>query len=421
MAFNKWATGRRQVKLRQLRTIMAVAHYGSMSAAAQAISLSQPAITRVVTLLEKELGIRLFRRTHTGTETTVEGSLLVRAGTAAFRQLCEIEDCSADPGGGAPLCLASSFARQVSDHEIAALIAVGLEGSPRRAAETLGVTQTAVARSLATLAARLGRSPFEDLQSKKLNAWVAEAATKARRALGEIAAAEEFLRHGNSVQQAPVRLRIGALPASRVHLVPEAARRFALSYSALEVSIVDAGYDALLSKLYAGEIDLIVGSIRPNNIPPWVAVETLFADHLVVVAHPDHPLQNLPEVDWWDLRFARWVLPGKPTPIRTEFDRLVTSNAIPAPAQIVEVDSFIAARSFILAGDWIGIFSASQILPEERANLLRRLPMSDLGYARDVGAMTRREECPAPALARFLEELRAVSLEVSDAMSVPRT
>jgi LysR family transcriptional regulator of gallate degradation len=409
------------MKLRQLRTIMAVAHYGSMSAAAQASNLSQPAITRVITLLEKELGTRLFRRTHTGTETTVEGAILVRAGTAAFRQLCEIESCGADQDADAPLCFASSFARQVSDHEIAALIGVGLAGSPRRAAEMLGVTQTAVARSLATLAARLGRPLFEDEQPKKLSPWAADAAMKARRARGEIAAAEEFLRYGNGRRQEPVRLRIGALPASRVHLVPEAARLFALGYSACEVSIVDASYEALLSKLYAGEIDLIVGSIRPNNMPPWVHVETLFEDYLVVVGHPDHPLQHLPEVDWWDLRSARWVLPGKSTPIRTEFDRLVTSSAIPAPAQIVEVDSFIAARSFLLAGDWLGIFSASQIIPEERAHLLRRLPMSDLGYARKVGAMTRRDEVAAPGLAGFLDKLRGVALEVSAAISLPHT
>ncbi len=405
------------MKLRQLRTVMAVANCKSMSAAAQAINLSQPAVTRVITLLEKELGHRLFLRTHTGTHITAEGALLVRAGTLAFQQLCEIEHGTDEPSDLTPRDLESAFARQVSDHEIAALMSVGQTGSTRRAAETLGVTQTAVARSLATLAARVKRPLFDDPQQKKLSEWAATAAMKATRAMAEIAAAETFLRANPMNQPASVRLRIGALPASRVHLVPEAARRFALGYAACEVSIVDASYETLLSKLYAGEIDIIVGSIRPNNMPPWAHVETLFEDHLVVVSHPNHPLQSLSEVDWWDLRSARWVLPGKPTPIRVEFERLVNCSAIPAPVQIVEVDSFIAARSFLLAGDWLGIFSASQIIPEERANLLKRLPMSDLGYARKVGALTRRDESAVPGLSRFLEELRAVALEVSSALA----
>lgn len=392
------------MKLRQLRAVVAVARHGSMSAAAEAIGLSQPAVTRVVTLLEEDHGVRLFRRSGAGATPTAEGASLAAAGERAFAHLAAMA-----PGDHA-------FLRGVADHELAALIALDGAGSVRRAAEDLGVTPTAVARSLSTLEARLGRALFASgASARRLLPWAAEAAIEARRALNVIASAERALRE--SGQGATVlRLRIGALPASRVALVPEAVRRFAASAAAVEISIVDDNYEALLSRLYAGEIDLIVGSLRARNAPAWLATEPLFDDHLVVVSAQDHPLQRLPSIDWWDLRAARWVLPGAPTPIRAEFDRMLGDHAIPRPAQIVEVDSFIAARALILTGDWLGIFSASQILAEEQAGLLRRIAAPRSGPARKVGAMTRREE-PSRALAAFLGHLRIAGRDIAAALA----
>ena len=406
------------MKLRQLRTVLAVAHRGSMRAAADALSLSQPAVTRAIGMVEAELGATLFLRTHAGARSTLAGLGLVEAGVRAFRHLAEIEGPNLRSRAACPpmgpdgeLFLASPFLRQVSDHELSALIGVSRAGSTRRAAETLGVTQAAVARSLATLAGRLGRPVYRDRHAARLSDWIDVAAASAQRAFREIAAAEVRLRSRDATPR--VLLRIGALPASRVHLVPEATRRFSAHYAASEVAIVDGRYEALLSMLQKGEIDVVVGSIRPQNLPDWTRVAPLMKDHLVVVGRPDHPLQSLPSVDWWDLRSARWVLPGRSTPIRAEFERLVTRNAIPAPAQIVEVDSFVAARSFLLAGDWLGIFSASQILPEERAGMLRCLPMSDLGGGRDVGAITCRNAQTQADLALFLEHLKSVASEIS--------
>jgi len=401
------------MKLRQLRAVLAVARWGSMSAAAQAMNLSQPAISRIVSLLEDDLQVRLFRRIPEGTEPTREGERLIRVAATAFRHLAAIEGPVPARIDGIALCFHSAFTRQVTDRELAALIALSITGSSRRAAETIGITQTALNRSLAVFTARVRRPLFETAPTKRLSDWATEAAAKARRALLEIAEAEKRLRERQRGGQTPVRLRIGALPASRVHLVPQAVRRFAAGVPTSEISIVDGRYEMLLSQLHAGELDLIVGSIRRPNFPYWAGVETLFEDHLVAVSHPGHPLQSLPEVDWWDLRSARWVLPSRSTPIRREFDRLVDLHAIPAPAHVVEVDSFIAARAFLLGGDWLGIFSASQIIAEERASLLKRLPMSTLGECRQVGVITRRNERSTPALLRFLDRLREVASDLS--------
>ncbi len=61
------------VNLAQLRAFHAVAVHGKFSAAAQALGVSQPAITQHVKSLEQAAGTRLFRRTGNGVELTRDG------------------------------------------------------------------------------------------------------------------------------------------------------------------------------------------------------------------------------------------------------------------------------------------------------------------------------------------------------------
>ena len=64
--------------LKSLRYFLAIAEEGSISAAAESLNLSQPNISRQMTLLEKELGAKLFERGSRRIVLTEEGMLLRR-------------------------------------------------------------------------------------------------------------------------------------------------------------------------------------------------------------------------------------------------------------------------------------------------------------------------------------------------------
>lgn len=64
--------------LKSLRYFLAIADEGSISAAAESLNLSQPNISRQMTLLEKELGAKLFERGSRRIFLTEEGMLLRR-------------------------------------------------------------------------------------------------------------------------------------------------------------------------------------------------------------------------------------------------------------------------------------------------------------------------------------------------------
>jgi LysR family nitrogen assimilation transcriptional regulator len=89
--------------LKQLEYFVAVAEKGSVSRSAVAMNVSQPTVSRHVSLLEQELGQRLLERTGRGVRLTVAGqALLVHARVmldAAAQARFEIKEMRSDPTG----------------------------------------------------------------------------------------------------------------------------------------------------------------------------------------------------------------------------------------------------------------------------------------------------------------------------------
>jgi len=81
----------------QLRAFHAVARYGTFSAAAHALGVSQPAVTQQVRALEEAIGGRLFHRRGTGVELTADGHDLL---PHVHQIIKGLEDVSARLDGG---------------------------------------------------------------------------------------------------------------------------------------------------------------------------------------------------------------------------------------------------------------------------------------------------------------------------------
>ena len=65
------------MELRQLEHFLAAAQHGSLNAAAEAVAISQPALTKSIRRLESTLGVRLFDRHPRGVRLTVFGEALM--------------------------------------------------------------------------------------------------------------------------------------------------------------------------------------------------------------------------------------------------------------------------------------------------------------------------------------------------------
>jgi DNA-binding transcriptional LysR family regulator len=80
----------------KLATLRAVLVRGSFSAAAADLNLSQPAVSRQISLLERQVGTQLVRRTQRGVHPTEAGRLLVGHAEAVLGRLALAEAQVAD-------------------------------------------------------------------------------------------------------------------------------------------------------------------------------------------------------------------------------------------------------------------------------------------------------------------------------------
>lgn len=87
-AFTDWAEriGRR-LTLWDLSILLTAVEAGSMSKAADQLRVSQPAISKTIALLEREVGAQLVSRSSRGIEPTEHGRALLERGRAALDEL----------------------------------------------------------------------------------------------------------------------------------------------------------------------------------------------------------------------------------------------------------------------------------------------------------------------------------------------
>jgi DNA-binding transcriptional LysR family regulator len=113
----------RRIKLSDLHVLLAVAQSGSMAKAARSLAVSHPVVSRSISDLEHNLGVRLLERNPRGVELTAYGRAMLHRGHAVFDELREgVKDIEflSDPNAGEVRIgttppLAASFVSAVID------------------------------------------------------------------------------------------------------------------------------------------------------------------------------------------------------------------------------------------------------------------------------------------------------------------
>lgn len=75
-----------------LKYALAVAEYGSINRAAEALAMNQPNLSRAVKDMEKELGTKLFVRSARGMLPTADGELFLQKAAALMKKADEIDN-----------------------------------------------------------------------------------------------------------------------------------------------------------------------------------------------------------------------------------------------------------------------------------------------------------------------------------------
>lgn len=372
--------------LRHLRAAAAIGHLGSISAAAQAIHISQPAITQGLAKLETIVGQLLFER-------RTEGMFPTEAGRLFFPRI--------------ERALAHIMSPRVTMTQLRALIALADAGGYAAASNVTGLAQPSLHRAVGDLSVVLKRKLVE---RRGKGVTLTE---QGRRTVRRFRLARAELEAGSSELAALLgretgRITIGAMPLSRARILPAAVAAFHREHPDVAINIVEGAFHELIEPLRDGDIDLMIGAMREPSPGPDVVQQPLFDDHPAVIGRKDHPaLAETPSLD--NLAKYSWIIPAVGTPLRDGWIRMFDKLSIPLPQVPIDCGSVITIRQILIESDFLTLLSPDQVAVELEAGWLVRITTIPEGYTRNIGATTRTEWQPTAMQQKFLTTLKAIS------------
>ena len=392
---------RAKPNLRHLVLFDSVVRRGSVSAAARAAHLSQPAVTQAIAHIESALGARLLRRSYAGLEQTELGKAAAQRVERALQMLREaVTAVRARPANGSAEALGG-----ITSTQLDALIAVVEEGAFARAARRAGRARAAVHRAARQLERTLGTALFEVTSFGVRPTREAEKlALRARLAFAEILQAQAEIATAAGTGSGAT--TIGAMPLARSVLVARAVLEFAAVRPEHGISILDGPYESMLGALRRGLADVLVGALREPVPHEDILQEHLFDDPLAIVVGAQHALAGRGTPTLAALARFPWIAPRRASPLRRHFDALVSRLELERAVAPIECNSLVAARSMLIASDRLMLLSEHQIQHEIATGQLVALPHPLGPVTRSIGLTVRRDWRPTEVQAQLVEGLR---------------
>ena len=214
----------------------------------------------------------------------------------------------------------------------------------------------------------------------------------------------------------PVTVTVGALPLSRTRLLPESIAGVVAKYPGLRVATMEGSFEALAASLRAGDLDFILGALRPPEYASDFEGEPLADDELAIVCRRGHPWTNRKRIHPRDLPRARWVLPRVNTPNRMLFERALGKRGLPPPDVVVETSDLAVLRGVLLNSDLLTAISARQLAYELEAGLLTVLPIPLADTRRVIGITRRTDSLPSPGAKIMTAEIARRSLALLESI-----
>lgn len=126
------------MRLSQLETLIHVAELGSLSRAAERLHIAQPALSRQVRMLERELGVQVFDRHGRGMVLTEPGQEVLRHAYRVFGELDEIRSVAAEGDTGLRGHLSVGLPPTVADLLTLPLVTAMTEHHPNATLRVVG-------------------------------------------------------------------------------------------------------------------------------------------------------------------------------------------------------------------------------------------------------------------------------------------
>ncbi|WP_102222661.1 LysR substrate-binding domain-containing protein [Acidimangrovimonas sediminis] len=244
-----------------------------------------------------------------------------------------------------------------------------------RAAEALGIAQSAASHAIAALEERY-RTPLFHRIGRRIELTEAGRMLlgEARAILGQVDHAEQALTEFDSLSRGT--LRVAASQTIAGYWLPARLAAFRRAHPAIALRMTIGNTAQVAEAVLSGAAEL--GFVEDAVTDPRLSAHAVAADRLVVVVAPDHPWAGEGALDPARLAESAWVRrePGSGT--RSAFEHATAGLGIDGTRLPVamELPSNEAVRAAAEAGMGAAVLSASVVAPSLEAGLLHHVPFA---------------------------------------------
>ncbi len=277
------------------------------------------------------------------------------------------------------------------------LFALSEEGSLRKAAEVMAMTQPAATKALHELEALVGEALFVRSPRGLVPNMLGEAAIRYAHLvfadMGIFHAEMKALQSGDLGS-----IRIGAMGSLTAGLLPKTIARLKEQHPRLNINIMIDTSDILLQALNRDQLDLLVARI-PQGYPSDDLHFEPFDEELIhVVARADHPQKRQATVSLAALADYPWVIQAQPTPLREIYNQIFREAQLAVPKSTVETASTMLTASLLQHTDMVSLMPVSLLDYYRQLGILTHLPVAPSIRLSSYGLIYRQSRGATPSI-----------------------
>ena len=242
---------------------------------------------------------------------------------------------------------------------LARLVAVADCGTLHKAAETLGVTQPAITRSIKQLENSVGAPIFiRKGRGVELTAIGTRTVEHARNILRECALAGAdvtTLRDGEAGS-----LRIAAAPVWLSSILPQAVAQTQLSFPNLNVSLQSLSYQEAIPLLNSGDLDVFCGGFQlREGLSSFLVRTPMFASNLNVISRATHPVLKRSRIDARELLDYPWLSYQSDVAYLDMVMEMIATETGQQRKASVHCESILTVLELLRLGDYLAFLPSS--------------------------------------------------------------
>ena len=294
---------------------------------------------------------------------------------------------------------------KIVEHHLVQLAAVIETGGVTEAAAMLGMTQSAVSRTLSILEKRIGEPLFvsgrRPMQPTALGEQLGQ---QGKSILSSSRKAMEIIRSFKSGSSG--RVRIGGVPFFMDAVVSPMIASFQRSEPGIMVHQSYGNYSDLVAELDSGQIDLAVTPTGSVDLSAAHHFEPILPARNVLACGAGHPLVRKRSLATEDIVNYPWVAPLPGSPLVLDLHNILLTLGLAEVSVRYAGGSLLSVMNYLAGTDALTILPLSVAYAFRGESKISIIPLDIPQTERALGIMTRKKPYSNPAGRKFLGHLR---------------